>query len=834
MTDLASERALPDHVSVVVVGAGLSGIGAAYRLQTECPERDYVVLEGRESMGGTWDLFRYPGVRSDSDIFSFAFTFRPWVGDQSLADGPSILRYVEETAAEFGIDQHIRYGARVVAADFDTTTAQWTLTLTTPSGEHRLTCDFVIGANGYYSYDRPHDPELPGIGDFAGEVVHPQSWPEDLDWTGKRVVVVGSGATAVTLVPAMAERAEHVTMLQRTPTYLAAVPRRDRVAAALQRRLPAGAAYRLTRSKNLLLTTAHVGFLRRFPEQGKRALASGVAESAGPDWVDPHFTPPYDPWEQRLCAVPGGDLFTSLRRGDASVVTGTIETFTPGGVRLTSGEELAADIVVTATGLRLLVDGGIALSVDGEAVDLGEQWVWKGAMITGLPNLARIIGYAQGFSWTLRADITNVLACRILNLMRERDLAYVVPDPAQPLPRLPLLDLSSGYITRAAGTIPSQGGRWPWTVTQSYLLDRLRTLHSPLTQELRLVPRSDLPHPEKESPMSATDSDRPMASWQPDLLGEGYEQLTYELGPDPDGEGEVCAVLVRRGVRTDEQVRGAVLYVHGYSDYFFQTEMADFFAAQGLAFYGIDLRKSGRARREGQTPHYVSDLTHSDRELDLAVAEMAAEHPGLPVVVVAHSTGGLITALWLDRRRARDEVAPVVGLIHNSPWYDLQGSALQRGPVTQALRLASKATPFRTIPGGLGVYGRTLHVTGTGEWDFDTTYKPLDGFPATVGWLNAIRRGHARLHRGLDVGVPALVLRSERTHYAPDYSETSDLADLVLDVRHIQKWAGCLGREVLVKPIPGARHDVFLSRKEVRDEAYAVTERWLREHLDGV
>jgi alpha-beta hydrolase superfamily lysophospholipase len=320
-------------------------------------------------------------------------------------------------------------------------------------------------------------------------------------------------------------------------------------------------------------------------------------------------------------------------------------------------------------------------------------------------------------------------------------------------------------------------------------------------------------------------------SWQPDLLGEGYEQRTHELGPDPDGEGDVAAVLVRRTPRADERVTGAVLYVHGFSDYFFQTEMADFFAGLGLAFYGLDLRKCGRARREGQTPHYVSDLAHSDEELELSLADIAADHPGLPVVVVAHSTGGLITALWLDRRRARGEVAPVAGLVHNSPWYDLQGSSIQRGPVTQALRVASKARPFRLVSAAVGIYGATLHTSGTGEWDFDTTMKPLEGFPVTVGWLNAVRRGHARLHRGLDVGVPALVLRSDRTHYSRSYSEDSDVCDTVLDVRQIQRWSGCLGQETLVVPIARARHDVYLSLKEPRDAAYAATEKWLREHL---
>lgn len=485
-----TDALLPDHVSVAVIGAGLSGIGAAYRLQTECLDRDYLVLEARESMGGTWDLFRYPGVRSDSDIFTFGFTFRPWTDDTSLADGPGILRYIHETAEEFGIDQRVRYGVRVVAADFSTATALWTLTLETPAGRRTLTCDFVLGTHGYYSYDAPYDAQLPGLADFAGEVVHPQSWPEELDWADKRVVV-GSGATAVTIVPAMAERAAHVTMLQRTPTYVASVPRRDKVAGLLQRTLPPMAAYRAIRAKNLALQTVLYQGFRRFPEQGKRLLAAGVEKVAGPQWLDPHFSPPYHPWDQRLCAVPGADLFKALRSGEVSVVTDTIDTFVPEGVRLSSGEVLEADVVVTATGLQVDVVGGMELSVDGSGVEVGEQWIWKGAMITGLPNYLRVIGYANA-SWTLRADVSNVLATRVLNLMRERDLAYVVPEPEHPMEPRPVLDLTSGYLQRAAALLPQQGDRWPWLIRQNYVIDRRMTLGRDLVDELRLVTRAEL------------------------------------------------------------------------------------------------------------------------------------------------------------------------------------------------------------------------------------------------------------------------------------------------------------------------------------------------------
>jgi alpha-beta hydrolase superfamily lysophospholipase len=319
-------------------------------------------------------------------------------------------------------------------------------------------------------------------------------------------------------------------------------------------------------------------------------------------------------------------------------------------------------------------------------------------------------------------------------------------------------------------------------------------------------------------------------SWQPDLLGEGYRQHVLELGTDQDGEGSIAAVLVRREPRADEVVCGAVLYVHGFSDYFFQTALADFFAARGLAFYAIDLRKSGRARRGGQTAHYVSDLALCDDELDSALAIVAGEHPGAPVILVAHSTGGLIVPLWLHRRHAAGRLAPVAGLVLNSPWFDLQGKPVHRGPLTQALRVLAKVQPFRELKPAPGVYGQTLHIGGTGEWDFDLGLKPLAGFPVTIGWLNAVRRGHARLHRGLDVGVPSLVLRSSQSHFSGDYSPLSDRADTVLDVSQIARWAGCLGAETTVAPVQDARHDVFLSLPEPRERAYAVLATWLDQH----
>jgi len=322
--------------------------------------------------------------------------------------------------------------------------------------------------------------------------------------------------------------------------------------------------------------------------------------------------------------------------------------------------------------------------------------------------------------------------------------------------------------------------------------------------------------------------------WQPDMLGDGYRQHVMELGTDPDGEGSIAAVLVRREPGADEVTRGAVLYLHGFTDYFFQTAMADFLAGSGLAFYALDLRKSGRARRPGQTAHYVSDLVRYDEELERALGIVAGAHPGHPVVLLAHSTGGLIVPLWLDRRRAAGRVAPVTGLVLNSPWFDLQGKPVTRGALTQVLRMLAKVQPLRVLTGPPGVYGQTLHISGTGEWDFDTALKPLGGFPVALGWLNAVRRGQARLHRGLDVGVPSLILRSDRSDFSRHYSPLSDHADTVLDVRQIARWAGCLGAETTVVPIEGARHDVFLSLAGPREHAYAVTAGWLGQHVPPV
>lgn len=481
-----------EHLDVVIVGAGLSGIGAAYRLQTECPGKSYTVLEARESLGGTWDLFRYPGIRSDSDMFTLGYPFKPWRDEMSIADGASILRYLRETASEYGIDGHIRCATKVIAADWSGVDARWTLTLATEDDtgepvERTLTCGFLYVCAGYYDYERGHDPQFPGVDDFAGQIVHPQFWPEDLDYAGKKVVVIGSGATAVTLVPSLAEHAESVTMLQRSPTWISAVPGRDKRADALRRWLPAGLAHRLIRGKNILFGIAFYQYCQRFPASARKVLTDLNTRILKDEHaVAEHFTPSYDPWDQRLCAAPDADFFKAIKHGKAHVVTDHIERFVPGGIVLESGETLEADIIVSATGLRLLAFGGIVPHVDGVPVPLAEQFVWQGAMLTGVPNFAVCIGYTNA-SWTLRADLTSRLVCKVLRHLDRHGHDAVVPRPDGELAQRPLLDLASGYIQRSIDEFPRQGDRHPWKVRQNYLLDSATTLRTDLSKTLSPV-----------------------------------------------------------------------------------------------------------------------------------------------------------------------------------------------------------------------------------------------------------------------------------------------------------------------------------------------------------
>ena len=522
------------HFDVLIVGAGLSGIGAGAHLRMRCAGKSFAILEGRGAMGGTWDLFRYPGVRSESDMYTLGYRFRPWNDPKAIADGPAILEYIRETAAEFDLDKEIRYGHRVRRAEWSSADSRWTVDVEiadpqmqkpareqgrngtaepqaetrpvgsvpvdegTKSGEddsalanwppayaggsdrraaaceartETFTCNFLYLCTGYYDYGSGYTPDWPGFDQYKGIVVHPQKWPQDLDYAGKKVVVIGSGATAVTLVPAMAEKAAHVTMLQRSPTYVVSLPARDKIANFLRANLPAKAAYAISRWKNIVWGMFFYTLSRRRPETMKRIVAKGVIRELGEEYAEKHFKPKYNPWDQRMCLVPDSDLFAAIRDGRASVVTGQIESFTETGVRVTTGEHLDADIIVTATGLVLKIMAGLTLVVDGEAVDLSKKIAYKGMMYSDVPNLAQAFGYTNA-SWTLKCDLTSEYVCRLLNHMDRRGYTQCTPRLNDPTVKPePVLDFTSGYVQRALHTLPSQGSKQPWRLHQNYIKD---------------------------------------------------------------------------------------------------------------------------------------------------------------------------------------------------------------------------------------------------------------------------------------------------------------------------------------------------------------------------
>lgn len=471
------------HVDVLIVGAGLSGIGAAYHLQQKCPDKSYRIFEGRSTMGGTWDLFRYPGVRSDSDMHTLGYAFKPWTAAKAIADGPSIREYIRETAKDNGIKTHVRYDHKVVAAEWNSDDARWVVTAERrDTGEVvRQSCGFLMMCSGYYSYDGGYKPDFPGESTFQGIIIHPQDWPEDLDYSGKKVVIIGSGATAVTLVPEMAKAAAHVTMLQRSPTYVVSRPAEDKVANFLRRVLPGKFAYSLTRWKNVLLQNFFYKMARSRPERVKERMIGMVREELGPDFdVEKHFTPKYNPWDQRVCLVPDSDLFASIREGKASVETDTIERFDETGITLASGTHLDADIIVTATGLDLKFLGGIAFSVNGRPVIASELLNYKGIMYSGVPNLAAVFGYTNA-SWTLKADLTSEFVCRLLRHMDKTGADTVVAETGDtPLELEPWLDFSSGYVQRSLGKFPKQASTKPWKLNQDYAKDLLALRFSKL------------------------------------------------------------------------------------------------------------------------------------------------------------------------------------------------------------------------------------------------------------------------------------------------------------------------------------------------------------------
>ena len=475
-----------NHFDVIVVGAGISGIGAAYHLQTMSPKSSYQILEGRADFGGTWDLFRYPGIRSDSDMHTLGYRFKPWTADKSIADGPRILDYLRETITENSIDKKIRYNQQVTKAQWSSEDSRWSLTVTDKVSDEvkTFTCGYLFMCSGYYSYKGGYTPEFAGIDRFRGQIIHPQEWPEDLDYVGKRVIVIGSGATAMTLVPAMAQTASHITLLQRSPTYVVSRPDSDPLANRLRKFLPAKMAYRVTRLKNTTMQQIVYKRTRTKPEEVKQLLLSGVRAELGPDYdVDKHFTPKYNPWDQRLCLVPNGDLFASIRSGKASVVTDTISGFTETGITLASGETLEADIIVTATGLNLVTLGEMDFIVDGKPVDFAKTWSYKGFGYSGVPNLGSVFGYINA-SWTLRADLICTYVCRLLNHMNKTGNEICTPELRESyegMPERPWIDsFTSGYMERSMHKFPRQGDREPWINPQNFKRDKKMFRKSPL------------------------------------------------------------------------------------------------------------------------------------------------------------------------------------------------------------------------------------------------------------------------------------------------------------------------------------------------------------------
>ena len=459
------------ELDVVVIGAGLSGICAAAHLAMSRPKDSFLILEARDAIGGTWDLFRYPGIRSDSDMFTLGFGFRPWTDGATLADGPSIREYVRETAKEYDLERRIAYRHKAVAADWSSEEARWTLTVDAPEGRKTLKARFVFCCTGYYDYDQGYTPDFPGIERFQGKVVHPQAWPEDLEVKGQRFAVIGSGATAVTLAPALADRGAKVAMVQRTPTYIMSMPEQDRYVRFFQRNLPTMLAYRLARAKNILRAMYVYKMSKAFPNLIRKAVRKNALDELGDKAnVDVDFNPPYDPWDQRFCVAPDGDFFKAVKRGDAEIVTGQIETVTESGLKMTDGREVPADVIVTATGLQLKLAGGMAFSVDGEPTSLADKLFYRGTMFSGVPNLGFTFGYTNA-SWTLKCELAVKWLVRMLTHMERKGADIVTPTPPEGMERQEFLALDSGYIQRAKHLLPKQGVKAPWLARQNYIRD---------------------------------------------------------------------------------------------------------------------------------------------------------------------------------------------------------------------------------------------------------------------------------------------------------------------------------------------------------------------------
>src|SRR6478735_278629 len=474
-----------EHLDVVIVGAGISGISTAWHLQDRCPTKSYAILERRDNIGGTWDLFKYPGIRSDSDMFTLGFRFKPWTSAKAIADGASIWNYINEAAAENGIDKHIRTGHRVVSVDWSDADNRWTINIEHAGERKQITASFLSVCSGYYNYDEGYSPEFPGAADFAGQIIHPQHWPEGLDYTGKKIVVIGSGATAITLIPSLVnEGAGHVTMLQRSPTYIGSLPLVDPVAAQANKYLPKNVAHVVNRWKAIAMATGQYQLARKFPKMFKKALKD-MATRRLPDGFDyeKHFSPRYNPWDERVCLAPNGDFFKTIKAGKADVVTDTIETFTETGIKLTSGEELQADIIITATGLNMQLFGGATATRNGEPIDLTKSMTYKGLMLSGVPNMAITFGYTNA-SWTLKADLVSEFICRVLNFMDDNGFDRVeAQHPGDAIDEEPFMDFTPGYFRRAMDTLPKSGSEAPWKLKQNYFFDLRLIRHGKVDEE---------------------------------------------------------------------------------------------------------------------------------------------------------------------------------------------------------------------------------------------------------------------------------------------------------------------------------------------------------------